>query len=201
MAALNGINIDHSSNLNFSIDDIIFQNCYYENKKNLIRFSSMETDQDFTFYLNNWKFSNITFLKKGNMILMQQQLLNRLVLQNSLFENIESGTIYIESANKQNTVLKTNVLMSNITFRNINDNDVSLIEIAEGGQLEITDSSFTAVSCFEEGGILFAGFQRTQTIIRNSNFTENASVQGGVIFGKRSFVTFYSRERKCRQNL
>ena len=58
----------------------------------------------------------------------------------------------------------------------------SLISVFDETHLLISDSSFSSVFCYEEGAVLFAGKQKAKVVIMRSNFTANASVQGGVFY-------------------
>ena len=112
--------------------------------------------------------------------MLQHQLLNQLIVQNSLFTNITAGIIYIESANKQKLDTPTKVKIINSTFSSINSQYGSLISMNKGGYLEVLSWTFSQITWLEEGAVIYAGFQRTTTIIQNSTFTNNTSVQGGV---------------------
>ena len=135
-----------SQTVTFSIEDINYQNCYFVNQKNLIEFKQMESQQDISFVFDNNMFNNVTFVKRGNLFLLQHQILNPVVLQNSKFTEVTSGTIYLESANKQSSNFSTRVMISNVTFASIDTNFVSLISVNEGSIIEIEDSSFSGVT-------------------------------------------------------
>ena len=148
--------------------------------KNLLLFGNLESQQNIAFTLDSFQYSNITFATQGNIMMLQHQLLNQLIVQNSLFTNITAGIIYIESANKQKLDTPTKVKFINSTFSSINSQYGSLISMNKGGYLEILRWTFSQITWLEEGAVIYAGFQRTTTIIQNSTFTNNTSVQGGV---------------------
>ena len=125
--------------------------------------------------------------------MLEHQLSNQLVIENSSFSNITSGIIYIESANKQMLSIPTGVKFVNSTFTLINSQYGSLISINEGGQLVITGCTFSQITCLEEGSVIYAGFQRTTTSIYSSTFVNNTSVQGGVfIVDSESVIKIYN---------
>ena len=151
-----------------------------ETSKDLILFDNVESQEDFNFTIDGLSFNNMTFLKQSNLLFLKQQLLNQLVFKNSNFKDIESGVISIESANKQTLQYETKIKFENTTFTNIAAKYGSLILINEGGNLEISESTFSDVYSFEKGAVLFAGFQRTTTTVYNSDFSNCTSLQGGV---------------------
>ena len=126
-------------------------------------------------------------------MMLEHQLSNQLVIENSSFSNITSGIIYIESANKQMLSIPTGVKFVNSTFTLINSQYGSLISINEGGQLIITGCTFSQITWLEEGSVIYAGFQRTTTSIYSSTFVNNTSVQGGVfIVDSESVIKIYN---------
>ena len=181
--------------INFIISDIYYENWVIQNQLNLISFGSLQTQKDISFKIDNINFSNVTFLKYGNLLSFQQQITNILLLQNSNFQNLVSAFIYIEAANKQNLNITTKVRISNTTFTNINAQYGSLIQVNEGGYLEIDKSSFSAIYWFEEGSVLYAGSQRATVVITNSTFYNNTSLQGGVFnVDSKSVIKIYNWE-------
>lgn len=131
--------------INFVVSDIVYENCVIPNQLDLISFGSLQTQQDIYFTIDNIRFSNVTFVKYGNMLNFQQQISNILVFKNSHFENVVSAFVYIEAANKQDLSVSTKVRIYNTTFTNIDAQYGSLIEVNEGGYLEVDQSSFSNI--------------------------------------------------------
>ena len=181
--------------INFIISDIYYENWVIQNQIDLISFGSLQTQEDISFTIDSINFSNVTFLKYGNLLSFQQQIANILLLQNSNFQNVVSAFIYIEAANKQNLNVTTKVRISNTTFTNISAQYGSIIQVNEGGYLEIDQSSFSTIYWFEEGPVLYAGSQRATVIITNSTFYNNTSLQGGVFnVDSESVIKIYNWE-------
>ena len=181
--------------INFIISDIYYENWVIQNQLDLISFGSLQTQEDISFTIDSINFSNVTFLKYGNLLSFQQQIANILLLQNSNFRNVVSAFIYIEAANKKNLNVTTKVRISNTTFTSISAQYGSLIQVNEGGYLEINQSNFSAIYWFEEGPVLYAGSQRATVIITNSTFYNNTSLQGGVFnVDSESVIKIYNWE-------
>lgn len=88
-------------------------------------------------------------------------------ITNSTFRNIIGGTIYVEGFNKQLTTSTTNVYISNITAENLNEGLESFIQMAEGGRLEIRESTFQNIYSQKMGSVIFAGYKDSVTSIVN----------------------------------
>lgn len=129
------------------------------------------------------------------MILFQQQLLKQLLIKNSSFTDIESGVIFVEAANKQSLEYETKVAFEDVIFDSIAFKYGSLILNNEGGNIEIYNSQFSNIYCFEEGAVIFAGYQRTSTSIYSSVFTNCTSIQGGVFnVDSESIIKVYNSQ-------
>ena len=169
-----------STPMSFTLQDIYYSNWYFAIHRNLIQFGNLESTENIQFLINNIQFNNIIFNKQGNMLVLMQQLKQKMLLQNSNFTNIQSGYIHIEASNKQNINILTEIQIVNSSFSLIDAEYGSLLTLNEGGRLEIIDWYFEQISCWEEGAILHAGYRKTETYISNSVFINNTSVQGGI---------------------
>jgi hypothetical protein len=107
--------------------------------------------------------------------------------------NITNGRIYLEAFNLQNSNLSSKMLINNFTTDNVNAEYSSLILINEGAELEIRDSVFKNIYCYEEGAIIFAGYQKSVTSIYDSVFINNTAVQGSLFnIESESVVKLYN---------
>ena len=129
----------------FSITGITYRDCHIASPRDLIKFGNLESQQDIQFVIDDFIYSNMTFDFQTNLFLFQQQLLNPVVIKNSLLSDIKSGVISVEAANKQALDTETRVKFENTTFINIATNLGSLLLINEGGNVEITDSLFSDI--------------------------------------------------------
>ena len=186
-----------ASAINFTISNINYKDWIIQSELDLISFGNIETQEDISFTMNNIQFNNVTFQKYGNLLSFKQQINKVLLLENSYFQNVVSAFIYIKVADKQNLNVTTKIRIYNTTFTNIDAQYGSLIEVNEGGYLEIDQSVFNTISCFEEGPILYAGLQKATVIITNSTFYNNTSIQGGVFkVDSESVIKIYNSEIK-----
>jgi hypothetical protein len=141
---LSSISGTTTESISFTFTNITYENSTIDNIRDLIDFGGVESQQDFTFIIQDCAFTNIAFSKRGSMISFTHQLTNSLVLKNTVVQNITSGMIYIESGNRLYPET-TKVTMQNMTFSSIEANFVSLISVFEGSELTIEDSSFSNV--------------------------------------------------------
>ena len=148
-----------------SISDLIYTNWDFKSQYNLIVFDGIETTSDFKLILTRITFQNINFYFNGNLIYMNSQMKNQLLIQDSYANNVTGGSIWIESFNKKNTNINANIKLSNFTVNNLSSKYSSFIQNFEGGNLEITSSSFKYIMSYESGSVLTAGYQRSTTMI------------------------------------
>lgn len=163
-----------------TITDIVFQNWEIDSQLSLISFGNLESTEDVTFSFSELEFSYITFGISGELLKFGHQLENSIAVSNSKFSSISGGEILIESANLQNSDLKTKVDFINSTFLNIDANYLSLMQINEGAVVSIDGCNFTGIYTLEEGAVIFAGYRKAVVVIKNSSFTNNYAVTGGV---------------------
>lgn len=89
--------------------------------------------------MSNLIFSNVSFSNTGTLIECRQQLPTYITISSSQFIDLNAAVIRIESPNTENTNLSTSVQINDTVFNNINDQYNSLINVNEGGQLEINN--------------------------------------------------------------
>jgi hypothetical protein len=175
------------------MSNITYRDSEIQYQHDLLYFGGIETTSDFTIYLDQIKMTNITFDRTGHLIIFGQQTAQSLQLTNSVFTNLYSSDIYFGSSNLQNSVLKTKVNMQNITAQNIDGGVQSFFSINEGTELTISDSKFSRITNLESGSVLNAGYQNSITSVYNSEFKENASINGGVAnVQDGSVIKFYN---------
>ena len=127
---------------------------------------------------------NITFEQGGNLMLFQQQMDTPLVLSNSEISDILYGGITVKSFDLTNGEVKTKLTIENMTAEHCDGQFMSLINLEEGAEIEVYDSSFSFISNNFEGAVLLAGYRQAIADIYDSEFFNNTSIEGGVIMTK-----------------
>ena len=122
-----------------SLSNISFRNTHYDSYKALLSTDGIELDANLQISLSNIMFSDISFSRTGTLIDCKQQLPTYLTITDSSFTNLTAAMLVVESSNIQNTNLKTLVQINDTMFDNIDDQYNSLINVNEGGQLEINN--------------------------------------------------------------
>ena len=97
------------------VDNIQYTDSYIEFAQDLVVFKNIEMVSDFQIIMSNIIMNNITFVRGGNLLLLQQQTSTPLQIINSHFEHIYGGSIHIESGNLANTDISTEVVLTNMT--------------------------------------------------------------------------------------
>jgi hypothetical protein len=172
----------------FTISNFQYTNSYFSYKNNILTFTGMEYDTDFTITLSDIKFTNVSFYSTGNLLLLEQQLKNELLIPNLYARDIKNGHIYIETYSPTGTLLPTKVKFTNLTTDYINIGFRSFITVYESAEVSIYNSTIQYWFTTEEGGVLRAGSQRAIVNIYNSVFQFNSAIKGGVFYVESTSV-------------
>ena len=122
-----------------SLSNINFVNTHFENDRTLFSTDNIQLDTSLQISMTNFIFSNISFSSSGTLIECKQLLPTKLTITGSSFTDLNAAILVIESSSTQNNNLATLVQINDTVFDNINDQFNSLIEVKEGGQLEINN--------------------------------------------------------------
>lgn len=177
---INSIQITTTEKISINLSSINYSNSVFENQLDLVSLGNIETLTNLEINLSNIAMSNITFMTRGNLLKLQHQTQVPVIINNLNLNDITGGSIFIQSANLQNTQMATKVIMNNMNANNINGETNSLIATLEGGNLSIFDSVFTNIYNYESGSVINGKGKNSITEVHNSFFTNNTSVYGGV---------------------
>jgi hypothetical protein len=164
------------------IERVNYTNSHFDHSVNLIESGNIQFTGELYLRFDRLLFSNISYAFGGNLLLLKHQLSQEVIISNSKFLNTEYAGITIESGNKQNKDGQTKVVFENSVFDSINGKYNSLIRLKEGGFLKITNWSFTNISTYSNGAVLYAGFLKTRSVISNSVFQNNSASEGAVFY-------------------
>ena len=162
-----------------TFQNITYRDCYLRFKESLITFSNVDTQEQFYIIFDEFTFTNITFNSGGYLMNFGHQTLTQVVISNLIITDIYAGTIHLKAINL-NLPYKTNVLIQNGNFENVNSNTDSIFLLNEGANLEIRNSSFNQISCVNSGCIIYSSYQNTITSIYDSSFTNNTAVKAAL---------------------
>lgn len=104
-----------------AISSISYTNSVIQYDDNLIVIEGIETSNDFKITIDDIEFTNVTFVRGGNLVLFKQQTAQTLVVTNSYFANNSGSSIYFEAYylyNKNNLTLTTKMMFVNMTVIN-----------------------------------------------------------------------------------
>ena len=90
-------------------------------------------------------------------------------------------------------LLKVKVQIKNLTTSNIDSGIGSFMNVLEGSELTITDSSLKNIYSYEDGAVLKAGYRAAMVEIRNSLIQYNSAIEGGVFMVEDdSMITIFN---------
>ena len=78
--------------------------------------------------------------------------------------------------------------LNNFTTDSINALYGSFMLVYEGGELEIHDSDLKNIHCYDEGAVVFAGYQRAEVNIYSSTLHNNTALKGSVFYADSQSV-------------
>ena len=164
------------------ISRLNYTNSHFPFSEDLIESGNMQFEGEFYIVFDRLLFSNITYEFGGNLLLIKNQLSTELLISNSKFVDCHYAGIQIESSGSDSSGLKTMVRIEHSEFDSIDGKHKSAITLSEGGQLEVTNCTFTNISSFERGGVLFAGRSETYAIFKNTLFLNNTALEGATFY-------------------
>ena len=171
--------------------EVSYRDSLFKNPLNIIDIKGVQTTENFQVQIILASFKNLTFILGGNIVLMKSQMSNFLLLQDSSFENISGGGLRAEAFDK-NIAVTSHLRIQNLITLDINTQFSSFLQVYEGGELSIYDSIVKNIYCYEDGAVLYAGYQKAIVNVYNSTFVNNTSVIGGVfIVESASLVHIY----------
>jgi len=163
-----------------TVSNVVVSNSYFEFSDDLFVTGSVRSNNQFTMIFTNVTFSNIEFDKGGNLFLLQHQSPDQFLIQHITVTNVTSGGIDVSVFDQNSLNNKVRIQISNMTAHNIDSKFRSFIQINQGADLEIRNSTFYAMSNLESGAVLFAGNRRAIANIHDSKFFNITSVEGAV---------------------
>ena len=174
------------------LSNISYTNSVLDFPQDLLIFDRVETNSDFELVISDVTMYNLTFTRFGNLLRLQHQTAVSMKISNCQFNDIYGGGILIESSNIENTNVRTVVEMNDITAYDISGGTNSFIVNREGGDLTVTDSTFTHIDNIENGAVINGNFQNSKSMFHNCTFANNTAYYGAVAnVQDGSVVKFY----------
>ena len=172
----------------FTIDQFEYKDSIFTDRNNLLTFSKLELNTNFSIAVSNIKFTNVTFAVKGNLMYFQHQLKNALTITNMELTDTKNAQIYVSALNPKNKQLPLNLWMTNVTTSNVNAGFSSLIQVYESSHVEINDSNLHTVFNFAEGAVLYSSGQLSEVILTNCTMLHNSAINGAVFKSEKNGV-------------
>ena len=174
---------------NILIENISFSDSEIKSSIELINTGNIFTNSAVNIILNNLKFNGIKFSNKGNLLKLNHKMPQPITISNSKFTNLTSALIVADSAGYDSIDSIMHANFFNWSFDQINNQYSSLINTNNKAVLKITNSNFSNIYSYEEGAILFAGFEKNSVDIYDWVFQNNSAVQGTIfVIESESFV-------------
>ncbi|CAI2378783.1 unnamed protein product [Moneuplotes crassus] len=139
-----------------SISNLDISSTNFQRSRSIISTEGFEVDGDIQLTFQNFTVRNISFVTSGQILQLSHRLLNPIMVKDSLFENISSGTISMQILDDSDSKPKSKLRMENCTFRGILNTIKPFIDFSKNGHFEITKSNFSEITSVSESfGIVY----------------------------------------------
>ena len=122
-----------------SIANLNYTNGHFIDDRAFMSTDGVELDVDLTITMSNLIFSNVSFEFGGTIVELKHQMNNHVTITDSEFSNMNAALISVMSSNTQRTDLLTRVQINDTRFDNINNGFNSLVNVNEGGRLDVNN--------------------------------------------------------------
>jgi hypothetical protein len=182
LSAFSFTNPDYTDtvNKNLTVSNVTYLHSVFEYPHTLVTISQLSSAAAYPIVFNDFHFQNLTFDRGGKLMFLRQQIPEQMLIQNILVRDIMNAGIYIETFDSNTNHNHTEVKFQNFTAFNVFGNTQSLMNLNTRANVEISDSVFYHICNIYQGAVLFAGYQKAQVLISNTEFYENTAIEGGV---------------------
>ena len=165
-----------------NLNSISLSSSSYSSQTNLMIFGPLYTTEDVQFVMQNTSFTNLNFEKYGNIIYLKQQTQKPFLLQNSNFQNIIGGRIYVEPDTVDTNTLPAAIDVYNLTVANNDFIDFTFINLQQHSQLTVSTWAFYKNSATFWGTLISITDDNSVANITNCNFNNNNGMTGGILY-------------------
>ena len=165
-----------------NLNAISLSSSSYSSQTNLMIFGPLYTTEDVQFVMQNTSFTNLNFEKYGNIIYLKQQTQKPFLLQNSNFQNIIGGRIYVEPDTVDTNTLPAAIDVYNLTVANNDFIDFTFINLQQHSQLTVSTWAFYKNSATFWGTLISITDDNSVANITNCNFNNNNGMTGGILY-------------------
>ena len=166
----------------FTISNFQYTNSKFSDKNNLITFTKLEQSIYFSIMFANITFSSVSFNVSGNLLNFQQQLSNFTTVSGLTVTNTTNAQIYLQAANKQNTLLPVRVLFANLTTSNVKSGVNSFIIANDNTFVNITNSTVQTITSTGIGAAISVSTASALVNINKSTFSSNSATEAGAFY-------------------
>ena len=168
------------SSKTFSFNNLAFSSSTYTSEVSLLSLNGIKYDFDIQFTYQNLSFTDITFPIKGYLMQLNHQLPHNVTITDIEFSQIKNGIIWMSTPDSSDSTILTHVQVTNISADSVEQESRSFFLLEEQAQLIISEGTFTNMFTYADGAVIKGSASRTSVIIEHSTFTNNTAQNGGV---------------------
>lgn len=129
---------------------------YFKGSRPIISTKGFEATGDVQLVYSNLKIVNVSFPVSGQIMEFSHFLKRPVILKDSIFQNITSGSILMRAKSNKNSALRTSLKIENCAFNKITNTVKPFFDFSTSAHLEVVSSNFTQVtSIIESFGFIY----------------------------------------------
>ncbi|CAI2377304.1 unnamed protein product [Moneuplotes crassus] len=134
----------------FKASNIAIRDTHFKGPRAIISTDGFEAFEDIQVVFSSLIVTNVSFVSYGRIMEFNHRLEDSVVVKDSIFQDISSASIYIESNAETDSRVKTKLKIQNCTFGNIQNTIKPLVEVITNGNVEVISSNFSEITSIGE---------------------------------------------------
>ncbi|CAI2377172.1 unnamed protein product [Moneuplotes crassus] len=167
------LNFTNSHRMLF-LSNISYTDSVIPTRRALLSTQNIDARTNLSVTFDQLNFINISFTQGGSLLDLHHQLPIKVVVSNSLFKDITSGSIIISGSGNSDTQ-PTKVLFDQCQFENITIHQESLLVALQSSFIEISQTSLTRITSIGSISRMFSIENKSKMLITNASFSYSAS--------------------------
>lgn len=168
------------------IQNVSFMNSTFNSPDSLITSKKYSYSGSSKIIIQNTNFTDLNFVKFGNLIELTHNAFQPVQLKNVDFINVYGAGIYLEPQDIFDTDNPLTLAISSCTFTDNTPWVSGFINVFENSIVTVDASTFVNMYSVGSGSVILANYKENTITINDSTFTNNYAILGGVFYSQFS---------------
>jgi len=170
------------------IKDVDFENSIFSSPDSLISTKKFSYEGASKMIITEARFTDLEFTTFGNLIHLTHNAIQPFEITQVTFNRVYGAGILLEPQDIFNTSMPLTLDIVNCTFTDNTPWVAGFVNVFENSVVHINISTFTNTASGGSGSVVLANYKENSVTIRDSNFTNNYAILGGVFYSQFSSV-------------